>query len=183
MLNIFVGYLFVFFYIKINGFDLLADFVGYALIYMGLCKLSVNTVNFEKAKPWTIGMSIVSFISCLGGLFGLDFGNPLFTILNLITTFISVYIMYLIDTGIREIEQNTNMDLNSEKLLLIWKVQATLSIGCTILSLIPGNIIVVIAACLTVAAFIANIVFLVYLYRVKKVLDENIQGGSYGANL
>lgn len=40
MINLFIGYIFIFFHIKINGIDLLADFIGYILIYRGLCALS-----------------------------------------------------------------------------------------------------------------------------------------------
>ena len=63
MTHIFIGYILVFFHIKINGFDLLANFVGYFLIYKGTDILSVKSINFKSAKKWAFIMIILSFIS------------------------------------------------------------------------------------------------------------------------
>ena len=170
MLKLFIGYIFVFFHIQINGFDLLSNFIGYALIYFGLCEFS-DIVNFQKAKPWTIGMAIATCIGNLTGLFA--YNNVLLIVLNLITVFVSIYIIYLIDTGILEIEQNINTELNSEKLFVVWKFQAILTIGSSVLSLVQNEIIALFTNICALSAIIANIIFLVYIYGVKKVLENS----------
>lgn len=171
MSNIFIGYIFVFFHLKINGFDLLPDFIGYILIYRGLCKLTVETAIFEKAKPATIGMGILSFMSLIvGGT--INYNSLIWSVINLLATLVSIYILYIINTGIYEIEQTRNIPLNSEKLFEIWKIQSVLSIGCTVLAWIPNTIIAVIAVLLTLAAIIANIVFLVNLNNTKKIFES-----------
>ena len=56
MINLFIGYIFIFFHIKINGIDLLADFIGYILIYRGLCALSdlslIHICNGGPLQPY-----------------------------------------------------------------------------------------------------------------------------------
>lgn len=170
MLKIFIGYIFVFFDINIFGFDILANFIGYILIYMGLCKFS-NVVSFKKAKPWVIVMTVVSLIESICKLLGYD-SVILFLMIFIL---VSLYIMYLIDIGIREIEQDTGIDLYSQALLFILKFQAIFTIGSTLLLVFGFDETLTLV--FSVLAVIANIIFFVYLYKAKKVLDANAYDG------
>lgn len=57
---IFIGYILIFFHFKINGIDILPDFVGYLLIANGLGRLEKESELFVKARPWAFAMSVVS---------------------------------------------------------------------------------------------------------------------------
>lgn len=169
MMHMFIGWLFIFFHVKINGFDLLPNFIGYALIFIGLTRLAGKSLNFEKAKPWAMGMSIVTFPVCIGQFFGFNFGNPVFRVVNLLSVLVRLYILYLINLGVREMEQKQNIDLGSEMLLRIWKIQVVVNILCTGLSLIHIKIVVLIVSLLAVIGVVTNAVFLVYFYRTAKI--------------
>ncbi len=173
MLKIFAGYIFIFFHIKINGFDLLANFIGYILVYQGLISLSDRSASFLKAKPWVLGMGIFEFAVLIGSLFGILPNMAVLVILNYITIFISLYILYLIDNGINEIEQNTGLWLNSAKIMSLWKYQAVLTIGASLFTLVPSGLAVILSSLLALASIIADIIFLVYLYRAGKTFNEN----------
>lgn len=169
MVNIFVGWILVFFMFKINGFDLLADFLGYILIFVGLNKISNKSLYFEKAKPWTLGLVIVSFLVCVGQLFSFDFGHFIFIVINLLSVLVWLYVLYLINIGVRDIEQKQKTILGSEILLQIWKVQVVLNILCAVLSLVHVKTVVLIVLLLTFIAVVTNIVYLVYFYKMVKV--------------
>ena len=166
---IFIGYILIFFHFKINGFDLLPDFIGYALIAYGLGQMAEDSEYYVKAKPWAVVLTVISIFTGIIGLFGITY-SPAIGALNLIFSGISLYLMYLIGHGVCEAEQKRNIDMGGEKFVSLWKVQAGLTIVCRILSLFMTEITVLAASILGVCVMIANIVFLVYLYRAKKAL-------------
>ena len=168
MINLFIGYIFIFFHIKINGIDLLADFIGYILIYRGLCALSDEAEAFRKAKPWTLAMVIVEIVRFADNFIGILPSSTGLIILNLITIIISLYIMYLISTGIYQTEQRNGLELNSGKILTVWKFQAVFTIAGVALAWI-----VLLASLSAVAGMITNIVFLVYLYKAAKIFENS----------
>lgn len=165
---IFIGYILIFFHFKINGIDLLPDFVGYLLIASGLGRLEEQSELFVKARPWAYVMSVISIFYGIAGLFGITYG-PAFVVLNLATGAASLYLMYLIGHGIYDTEQKRQLDLGGAKFLTLWKVQAVLTMLAQVSAALNIGLVVYIVL---LPALIANIVFLVYLYRAKKVLEE-----------
>ncbi len=166
--KIFIGYLFVFFHIKLNGFDILADCVGFFLIWQGLCAHDVP--RFWQAKPWALGLGLVSLLSIFGG-FSLTFGRMLLLV-NLATTLASLYLLWLIVQGMGELEAVHNLPLGADELKRLWKVQAGASINALLLSYIPANIAAILSAVVLLVALAANVLFLVHIYKAKKTLDE-----------
>ncbi len=176
MKHIFIGYILIFFHLKINGFDLLPDFIGYALIAYGLGQMAEDSGYYVEAKPWAVVLTFVAVFTGIMGLFGITY-SPAIGVLNLIFSCISLYLMYLIGKGVCEAEQKRTIDMGGEKFTSLWKVQAGLTFSCQVLSLFMSEITLVLASILGVCAMIANIVFLVYVYRAKKALEAPISPG------
>lgn len=170
MKNIFIGYILIFFHFKINGFDLLPDFVGYILIVVGLGQLAAESEQFVKAKSWAIVMAIASAFFGIVGLLGVGYSFAL-SLVSCVFSCIGLYLMYLIGHGIRETEQKHAIDMGGEKFLSLWKVQAVLTLACQVLSLLLTELTLILVSILGVCAIIANIVFLVYLHRARKALE------------
>ncbi len=172
MLYIFIGYILVFFHLKINGFDLLMDFVGFFMIYAGLKQIANEAHSFEKAMPWAMGMGIASLF---GNVISFtEFAYELHYVLvalNLLTAFAAVYLLYLIGDGVFELERNFDIILGAEKLRQVWIVQAVTNIGASILSVIPTEVTMMIALGCAVVCIIANIAFLVYWHGVRKAYE------------
>ena len=101
MLYIFIGYILVFFHLKINGFDLLMDFVGFFMIYAGLKQIANEAHSFERAMPWAMGMGIASLFGNVISFteFAYELHYALVA-LNLLTAFAAVYLLYLIGEGV-----------------------------------------------------------------------------------
>lgn len=171
MFYIFIGYIFIFFHIKINGFDLLANFIGYAFVYAGLCRYTPHVNAFEKAKPWAIGMGIIFFVIGAAGVIGVNLPNLLAITVNLLTVLASLYLLFLIGKGVGELEQITNLNLYAEKFRSIWQMQAALTLGSTVLSMVPNETALLIGTAFTLAVIVANVVFLVQVYKAKNVLE------------
>lgn len=166
---IFIGYILIFFHFRINGIDLLPDFVGYLLIASGLGQLAEESEQFVKARPWAFVMSVVSIFYGIAGLFGITYG-PAFLIVNIAFGAASLYLMYLIGHGIYDMEQKRQLPLDGAKFLSLWKVQAVLTMLCQISAALNIGLL---AYIVLIPALIANIVFLVYLYQAKKTLEES----------
>lgn len=164
MLLILIGFLLMFFDLNINGFDLLPDFLGYVLIFIGLGKLAKHSENFAKARPWALGMAIVEVVFAAVPL-GLHFGPGLLLML------VSLYITYLITCGVADLEQLIGRDMSSAKLLRVWKIQAIFIIGTLLLTGIPSVATVCIGGLMAMVALAAYAVFLVLFNRARKVYE------------
>lgn len=83
-----------------------------------------------------------------------------------------MYISYSIVCGVRDFELTSSLDLGTAQIAEIWKSMAVLNVAGVILFRIPNEVILMIAAVVSVGALIANIVFLVRFYRAKKVYES-----------
>lgn len=171
MTHIFWGYILIFFHLKINEFDLLPDFLGYVLICIGLSKLLYESINFKKAIPYAIFMTIISIFITFGGLLGISFNGEIFGIFNFITILIFIYIKYLIVMGIKDIEQSYNATLGFSSLFLIWKISFGLVVAIKTFVITRNEMFLLLGAVLTAIALCVNIVFLVYFYKAKKIYE------------
>jgi hypothetical protein len=62
-MQLFWGFLIVLVDFRINGFDLLIDLVGYIFIVIGLGVLAKRSGQFERARPFAIGLLVLSVLS------------------------------------------------------------------------------------------------------------------------
>lgn len=174
MSKIFFGYLLVFFHLKFNGFDILMDFVGFFLIYRGLCSFE-NAPHFHRAKPWALALGAVSLVSAFGGLFRLFSFAPLGAFAGIFTTGMSLYLLWLIGGGVGELEAVHEHPLGADTLRRIWKVQAGAGIGTELLVHFPAKLAVMLSAVAALVWIAANIFFLVYIYKAKKTLEARTE--------
>ena len=176
--KIFAGYIFIFFHLKINEWDILADFIGYILVYLGISRFSDDAGAFKRARPWTAAMAVVTFLLPFFPLIFPDFSVTAMYILNLLMIGVSLYILYRIDTGIGQLERKNGLLLMSDRLLTLWKVQVLLVAANWCFSWPAIDAFLLLAGFFAIAAAISNIVFLFFLYQVKKELDAGKAGGA-----
>lgn len=60
--KLFWGFLLVLLDFRINGFDILIDFLGYALILAGLSELATRNEHFARARPFAIVLLALSVL-------------------------------------------------------------------------------------------------------------------------
>lgn len=170
MSQILIGYVLVFFHITINGFDLLPDFIGYALIFIGLGRLAAESENFAKARPWALGMSLWCAVAVLlppVGIMQSDGMGVAWVALSCLVVCVALYLQYHIVCGVCDLERLVGRELGGLRLLQVWKVVALLETTALVLLRVPHDVSVVLGGLLVVAAFVAQMFFLVYFYKAK----------------
>lgn len=161
MKNIFIGFLLIFLDFNLNldssRIGLIPDFLGYIAMINGLVEMARESQLFMKVKPYAIGMAVFFGISYLMDLMGISSSlGPLFYILAITSTVISLYISYNIIMGVIEIEKKYDILLNGDRLISTWKLLAALNIATFIfLLLIPPLAFICI-----IVTFIAALYFL-----------------------
>lgn len=85
MKKIFIGLLFLFLHLRINGIDLLPAFVGYALIYLGLAE-AAQTPSVEVSRMIAAAAAVVEGALWVLALFGVSLGLPLGLLFQLLVT-------------------------------------------------------------------------------------------------
>lgn len=102
-----IGFILIFFNIKISGFDLLPDFLGYLLIAMGIAFMPHKRPALSRAQMIALVLMVLSFLQ------NIPFVKLVFLIF--------FYMIYLILKGVSEIEMDAVCDLNSKNLFLWFK--------------------------------------------------------------
>ena len=79
MTKIFAGFLFVFLNLNItvnnaNVINLLPDFVGFILLYMGTRDLLEESPRYVTAGPWLLGLTAYGIANWVLNLLGIDGG-------------------------------------------------------------------------------------------------------------
>lgn len=78
--SIAIGFLLIFFHLKINNIDLLADWIGYAMISRSVFTLSSKGVETSFLKPLSIVILILDFASWVLEIFGFGLLNEGFVL-------------------------------------------------------------------------------------------------------
>ena len=174
MRNIFLGMLFAFLDIKINlgnaTIGLLPDFVGYILMIKGLEEMALESVLFEKARPWAVGMTVYTAV-----LYGLDFlAMPvqmrfLGWVMSLAALIASLVISRWILRGILQIEANRRFQLQAAQLEQLWKPLAIVQLVAAAFGWFP-----LIGGLCALAAFVMGICYLVAFNKTKNLYLDQI---------
>ena len=167
MLLVFIGFLLAHAHININEFDLLPNFLGFFLVFLGLRQLEHQANSFGKGKPWALGLAIFHLIT----LFPISLPVPAYGIIELLSLSASAYLIYLICIGVRELEQSRGQDLGSQKMLTIWKLYTVCVLAAALLTYVPLGFAMLIGIVLAVVSLVCIILLLVRLYRVYKALE------------
>ncbi len=175
MKKIFIGYLFIMFHLTINGLDLLADFVGYLLIYQGLSELSVKSASMTKGKPWAMGLTVYGIAVLLAQLYtlftGEEFNSSTISVLTLFATIANLYVNYCIVIGVRELEEYDHLELGSKVLLQLWKMQLVLQVVLSVLAFVALYAYQLLLV-LSIIALVVNIVYLYYFYKAMDAYSK-----------
>lgn len=172
MRRVFIGSLLIFLDFKLTfgtvTLGLLPDFIGYILLAGGLAELSAQSGRFGKVRPIAIGMAVYTAVLYALDLIGVSvsFGY-LSAGLGLISTILSLLISYSIVQGVMELERALARNLQSGPLFTAWKAAAVTNLLTYPLFFLP-----VLNLAATVAAFLAGVVFLVFLNRTKKAYER-----------
>ena len=135
--------------------DLPPDFLGYILIFAGLRQMSFQSYFFQRGKPFAVILAVLSFLQAPISIFELS-------------VLIGTILLLLLDDkmirGICEIEEKQQIALGGKTLRTVWNVKVIFSV-CMVILWVAHSAIISVAL---ITMVMIQIVFLVYIYKVKK---------------
>ena len=182
MQYIFFGWLLVFLHFRINGFDLLPDFIGYGLIFAGCRQLSSLSHYFNKTKVIAAFMCLFHFSELLQ-LKTITIENEFFMIFivmfDIALMLVPLLMMYLITKGISTIEEDRQCYLGSDTLMRILKIELFFYVllfvgtaGVLYSSMAYSKVLLFDLTIATVCILILNLVWVACFYSCKKRFEQ-----------
>lgn len=157
MNKIFIGLLFIFFDFNFefgaSVIDIIPDFIGYIIIYMGVKELADESQIFKRAQTVAFIMCIYSIAEVWCNLLGF---RSVFYFTTIIGMAGYLYLTYLIADGVMNLEGIYGTDLSGTRLKQAWKYLALFSVLTYLTFISP-----VLATIFLVISFIVAIVYLV----------------------
>ena len=156
MSKIFAGFLFVFlnFNLTLNQtytVNLLPDFIGFLLLYLGTRELLEESPRYSAAGPWLLALTAYSLAVWVLNFLGISGGW--------VAT-------WLVIKGFGDIENNNRVEIGAAQSMHSWKICAILNIVAVGLSWVPLlNIL------LLLGMVVVTILLLVSLNKTRKLYD------------
>lgn len=160
MQKIFIGLLFLFFHFRIEGIDLLPQFVGYILIGMGFADLSKTDAAFGKNGNLFYGFAVFEFCAILASFLLPDF------VIVFVQVIVQIYALYVICQAVENSEQKQG-ELGAVHLRNCWlfyTIVCALSLICVTLL-----VLFILHKILSIFAFIA---YLIAFYHTKTLYEQ-----------
>ena len=178
MNNLFWGFFLVFlnFNLHINeaSLQLLPDWLGFILLFLGCCELLKESDMFQKPRPFCVGLAVYTGLLWLMDLIGIsaDLGVVSW-ILGLAATFLNLYTSMLIIDALTNVEMRRNYDLCVAHLRKVWKVLAVTTVAAHLLLIVP----VLAVICVLVIA-VVDIFFLIAVHGTRKAWQNMLREQS-----
>lgn len=167
--KIFVGFLFCYLNFNLNinavSINLLPEFVGYLLLYLGAKELVNESERYTKVQPLLMGLTVYHAIVWLMALIGRT-GSIVALLLNLIAAVVGIYATYQVVMGFQDIERAHSVDIAAEKSIFSWKVCAGINVAAILLAWIP-----VLNILLLLGMVVAVIFLLVSIHHTRKLYN------------
>lgn len=170
MSKIFAGFLFVFlnFNLTLNQtytVNLLPDFIGFLLLYLGTRELLEESPRYSAAGPWLLALTAYSLAVWVLNFLGIS-GGWVASLLTLAGAVASYYATWLVIKGFGDIENNNRVEIGAMQSMRSWKICAILNIVAVGLSWVPLlNIL------LLLGMVVVTILLLVSLNKTRKLYD------------
>lgn len=119
--KLFIGMIFLIFNFNIGPINIIPDFIGFIMIYQGLCNLELQNQIFEKGKIWAAVLAVLN----IGSIVKMDFNSvsiPLIgsieiplMIFGTIKSIMRIYLIFIICNGIyRVADENGHYKLKKD---------------------------------------------------------------------
>lgn len=150
---------------RIQGFDILPDFVGYLLILLGLAVFLGTNDFFERAKKLSLAMlllSILSFYETPGSslVFSID------TILFVVSGIINLLLIYSLFMGVRQMGEDRRLDNVVFEAESSWRFYLVIAVADLL-----SFLLIFVPAILVLYIFILFFFNVVVLLRILKFIN------------
>ena len=176
--KLFWGFLIVFIDIRIGGFDILIDLVGYVLIVIGLGELQHRNRLFGRARPYATVLLVLSAFDLFtrtpygGSGVGL-FGSPGLAVAFIVALlFVNVMLVFFVCRGIGEMARERGAAELADLSITRWQFFLGTQIASTVLLVIAfsGGDPTALALASMIASLVAALLIAGLLRRADKTL-------------
>lgn len=171
------GFLFTLFDLRINGFDIMPNFLGYGMILLGINILSEYSEFFRRAKALAIALVAISIPSALeiryNSLGDMDNILYVFMALGILILFLDLKLVEQLFQGIADIARAREMIELEEEGLEAWQRYKKIKIGVFI-ALYSGVLLPVFFIVLIIPIIGASIYLLVKTLQFFTKVKEKI---------
>ncbi len=173
--KLFWGFLF-FFDFRLQGVDVLPDFIGYLFFYAGLSALATKSLHFVEANKYTIPLVVLSLFDIYQvqqpiDSFHFSAFNFAIMLIGLIGLVLDLLVVFHITSGIGELAQkNDDFDLKN-KALTRWKYYLFIKLASyftIFLVFIVPNLLIM----LIIPIFIIGVIVFILMMMLMKQADE-----------
>lgn len=182
--KIFWGSLLVFFNFHINHFDILPNFLGYLVIYLGLTGLMSYSEQFSKAKTYVLILAVVSipliyqFEVNITEQVRITTNTYILMAIYLVVAFVQLGFVYHFMRGLLEIAQKAPFSPLEKKTGTVLRFYIILTLGTQIISLlifIPHALDLLLAPIILVLAIVSFVVEIVLLVLIRQFRSKSLQ--------
>ena len=170
MKHIFWGLVFIFFHFRINGIDLLPDFLGYLFVSFGLYFLAEKSIHFKRALCCSTALFLMQLVH-LFTFIGIRFDLLVYLILDFLSVFTILLMLYFIVNGLKDLEAQRLLKMNTKILMNVWFVQAVSQTAGFLLNFTFNEFAYMLSAFAAMITMAANLIFLFYFYRARKLMN------------
>ncbi len=168
MNKLFWGFFFLFLNFNLNlgslRLNLLPDWAGLILLYLACGELDRESDQFEKIRPFCLGLAAATGVLWVLSFFGININPPIVSwVLGIAVMCLELYTSMMFVDALANVEMRRNYDLCISFLRKSWKVMAFSTFLSGVFIVFP-----VIALALSLVAAIATIVFLVAVHKTRK---------------
>ncbi|MBO0588037.1 hypothetical protein [Sporosarcina sp. E16_8] len=182
--KIFWGSLLVFFNFHIINFDILPNFLGYIVIYLGLKGLISYSDQFSKAKPYVLVLAAVSipliyqFEVNLTEQIEITTNSYILMAIYIVVAFVQLGFVYHFMRGLLEIAQDAPFKPFEKKTGTVLRFYIILTLVTqiiTLLILIPNAFILLLTPIILVLAIMSFIVEIILLVLIRQFRSKSLQ--------
>ena len=173
MRHCFIGLIFIFldFSVELQSggvIGLIPDFIGYYFVARGLSELCEESPRFRMARLLAVIAGVCSAILyAVDIIISTDSLGVFGLILSVVSSAMLLWLLYVILSGLLDVEKERRTALGGKALCMTWIVMAVLLV-LSYVSLIDP----LFALLCAIANLIVSIVFLALFYRAKKRFDS-----------
>ena len=172
MQKIFIGVLFLFFHFRINGIDLLPQFVGYLLIGFGFEEMQKTDQSFaNRSKLFYLFSALQLFGTIAITIYAAPYADEVVLyLLLIISACMVIYSLYCIYQAVRDSEQQVG-ELGAPRLKTWWIIYITIALLEEIFRFIPRSqaIVNVLSIILAFGGMVTLIAYSVVLYQTMNL--------------
>ncbi|MCJ8010718.1 hypothetical protein MUG84_03035 [Paenibacillus sp. KQZ6P-2] len=168
-LHLFWGFLFLI-DIRINGFDILPDVIGYVLFFLGMAKLESRSEHFHRGRNMSAVMIVLSLVSLV--IQGASPQSWLFYFLfNTLIYILELYIVFHICYGISDMAGRRGLHEFQNKAIQRWRWFFGLSIALLIVLLI-APLVPLLTIFMGIVLIIASLVIFVLMMLLMREAEH-----------